>query len=306
MNFLDTLIDIETIVSQEGLYTWGEREAWGISKGAWDLTKGRRLCPLRLFAHPKIIIEHPQVVSYYRNVASVPVACLHPTQGVGSGINPHDALKLARKLNRHVSALIEAGTPCSSRHKLAATLFSWSPPTQLAYRKRLDQIAAGKVMSYIVGAFMKKGMLASVIDKSGKPLPIDPDVDYVSCVFDYRGFKLNNKRSVLFGSEPDISILAEDGAPLCAIEVKGGTDPAGALERLGAIKKSFQHAISQNKKVHTILVVSCITKEMEKRLKRDRAIQEIFNLTVIVNDMDERANFLRKLEVFLHPPERQP
>jgi hypothetical protein len=56
------------------------------------------------------------------------------------------------------------------------------------------------------------------------------------------------------------------------IEIKGGTDPAGALERLGAIKKSFDYARKENKKVETILVVSCITEEMNKRLKKEKTM----------------------------------
>jgi hypothetical protein len=76
---------------------------------------------------------------------------------------------------------------------------------------------------------------------------------------------------------------------------KGGTDPAGALERLGAIKKSFEQARRENPEVLTILSVSCITEEMGSRLTADQIIDSIFNLTSIINDMDERQKFLERI-----------
>ena len=48
---------------------------------------------------------------------------------------------------------------------------------------------------------------------------------------------------MIYGSEPDISFGSgnEDGEwqIIATVEIKSGTDPAGALERLGAIQKSF-------------------------------------------------------------------
>ena len=79
------------------------------------------------------------------------------------------------------------------------------------------------------------------------------------------------------------------------VEVKGGTDPAGALERLGAIKKSFDASRRQHPRVKTVLVISCVTREMERRLKRDKLINHVFNLTAIINDMDYRDEFIAKI-----------
>lgn len=54
---------------------------------------------------------------------------------------------------------------------------------------------------------------------------------------------LSNHTSILFSSEPDISLLNNQGTTIGVIEVKGGADPAGALERYGAAKKSFEESL---------------------------------------------------------------
>ena len=55
-------------------------------------------------------------------------------------------------------------------------------------------------------------------------------------------FELPNGYSMRYGSEPDILFRqVRDGATrdVATIEIKGGKDPAGALERLGAMQMSF-------------------------------------------------------------------
>ena len=126
-------------------------------------------------------------------------------------------------------------------------------------------------------------------------MEFDQKVDYISNISDYKGSKLKNKKSILFSTEPDIIFIDKSGKPIAVIEIKGGTDPAGALERLGAIKKSFEQARRENPDVVTILSVSCITQEMGTRLTDDKLIDFIFNLTSIINDMDERQKFLGKI-----------
>lgn len=143
---------------------------------------------------------------------------------------------------------------------------------------------------------LEEGMIDSMIDRNSSPVPFDPTIDYISTISAYKGAKLKNKKSILFSSEPDIYFIDQSGKPIVAIEIKGGTDPAGALERLGAIKKSFEQARMENPEVLTILSVSCITGEMETRLRKDKLIDHIFNLTSIVNDMDKRQEFLDKIK----------
>ena len=70
--------------------------------------------------------------------------------------------------------------------------------------------------------------------------------------------------NLTYGSEPDI-LFEKNGEYVVTIEVKGGIDPAGALERLGAVQKSFEETPVQ---CHNFLIAGVVTPEMKKRLNR--------------------------------------
>ena len=99
---------------------------------------------------------------------------------------------------------------------------------------------------------------------------------------------LSNHTSILFSSEPDVSLLNNQGTTVGVIEVKGGADPAGALERYGAAKKSFEESLRSNSSVKTILVASCITTEVITRIQNDLTISTYFNLTEILSEDSTR------------------
>jgi hypothetical protein len=66
--------------------------------------------------------------------------------------------------------------------------------------------------------------------------------------------------------------------------LKGGADPAGALERYGAAKKSFEESRRLTPKVSTILIASCITLEVQARIEHDPIITSYYNLTAPLNE----------------------
>ena len=69
-----------------------------------------------------------------------------------------------------------------------------------------------------------------------------------------------------FSSEPDI-VFMKAGDLAVMIEIKGGKDPAGALERLGAIKKTFDESTIGCK---NFLIVGVVTNKMGERLSETR------------------------------------
>ena len=77
------------------------------------------------------------------------------------------------------------------------------------------------------------------------------------------------------------------------IEVKGGTDPAGALERYGAAKKSFEQTLRHSPDAKTILVASCLTSEVEERIRQDATISYYFNLTEVISATEVYNQFMR-------------
>jgi hypothetical protein len=100
---------------------------------------------------------------------------------------------------------------------------------------------------------------------------------------------LANHTSILFSSEPD-SLLNNQGTTVGVIEVKGGADPAGALERYGAAKKSFEETLRSNSVAKTILVASCITTEVHTRIQNDPTISTYFNLTENLSENSNKYN----------------
>lgn len=97
-----------------------------------------------------------------------------------------------------------------------------------------------------------------------------------------------------YGSEPDILFQWESGAaPLtvATIEIKGGKDPAGALERLGAMQKSFEETPPG---CVNMLIAGVITYEMESRVE-NMGVIKVFLLDDLAHDGEEWIDFLNEV-----------
>ncbi len=107
-------------------------------------------------------------------------------------------------------------------------------------------------------------------------------------------FELPDGYTMRFGSEPDIEFsrsVGDQSTTVATIEIKGGKDPAGALERLGAIQKSFE-ATPPN--CVNMLVAGIITPEMRDRLNR-LGIGKTFLLDDLAHDGESWAEFLNEV-----------
>ncbi len=108
---------------------------------------------------------------------------------------------------------------------------------------------------------------------------------------------LINEFKMIFGSEPDVSFYRNDEL-LAVIEIKGGTDTAGALERYGAATKSFQHSLETSKRCKNFYLAAIFTPELERRMHDDRLVEKAFNIIDILDAPNVRTEFLN--EVFHH------
>ena len=75
------------------------------------------------------------------------------------------------------------------------------------------------------------------------------------------------------------------------MEIKSGTDPAGALERLGAIQKSFEQTPPRSL---NFAVLGVVTPEMRRRLDGMNVARD-FLLYQILNDDKAWDDFIREL-----------
>jgi hypothetical protein len=110
-------------------------------------------------------------------------------------------------------------------------------------------------------------------------------------------YTLSHGITMRFASEPDVSFLTTDTL-LAVIEIKGGIDPAGALERYGAARKSFEHAMSVSPKCRNFYLGGVFTTELNRRMNSDRLVEKSFNIIDILQQSDSRDQFF--LELFHH------
>jgi hypothetical protein len=306
--YFTILKNIDKLVKQSKNYSWEDKKFWNITHNAWDLIEKQKIDFLRVFSHPKVLVEHPNLISYYRNVAAIPLKGVQYLafnitdyeSGKKYDISCQNAMRLSKLFNTHISAIVES-TLKISINNINSLMFSSAGATiDGSWRNKIGEEAEKMVKSYILRACLNANSIFAMIDKNNNPVDYDKSYDYMANIDLFKGIKLKNKKSILFFSEPDISIIDKTGKPLSVIEVKGETDPAGALERLGAVKKSFDYARRENRNVETILVVSCITDEMGNRLKKDKLIGLVFNLTSIIIDMEYRDNFVHKVNEIIN------
>ena len=125
------------------------------------------------------------------------------------------------------------------------------------------------------GATVVKGVNFVNLKTAGDP------VELAQRAPDIKLLRLRGGFHCVFGSEPDMSFRDPKGRPILAVEVKSGTDPAGALERFGAAMKSFANEKAMNPNVTTVYIASCLTDEVKTRLREENP----FNYTFILGDL---------------------
>ncbi|HLL78532.1 MAG TPA: XcyI family restriction endonuclease [Ktedonobacteraceae bacterium] len=292
----------------EHLYSWDERGSWGIGPDAFSYVDAHPdLHLIQVFCHPKLLREYPTLLAYYRNIASLSQKAVRYLTGIDVKgfenkenqklLNETQVLTLARLFNTHVSLIIDTSIQSLTKEELhGLLLISTGAQIDGSWRNRIGDEAESIVKRLLVNGAKERHMLAALIPGTGTRADIyDPSrlEEQSGLLESYRGILLNNQTSFLFSSEPDISLLNKDGATIGVIEVKGGTDPAGALERYGASKKSFEESRRNNGQVKTILIASCITAEVQERIQQDSTISRYFNLTEVLSNAERLSELLR-------------
>lgn len=287
----------------QDLYNWDERTSWGIGDDAFEYINSHPdLKMVQVFCHPRLLREYPSLLAYYRNIAalsqksvgylvSVDVKKYEADPDNKNTLTSQQAFTLSRLFNEHISLIIDSSLQSFNAEELNALLLT-STGAQIdgAWRNAIGEEAEKVVQSLIIKEAVKRNSLVSFIPRIGtltepyNPAKLEEQLGEIG---KYRGVWLNNQTSILFSSEPDISLIGKHGNTAGVIEIKGGTDPAGALERYGAAKKSFAKTLSDSPTATTILIASCITPEAQERISTDKAISRFFNLTEIIKEKNK-------------------
>lgn len=311
-NTLSFSAKIDALLPVKQLYIWDDRANWGIGEDAFTYVSNHsNLELIQVFCHPKLIREHSILLAYYRNIAALSQKAVNYLVGINLKKLETDeqnqfplaedkAFVLSRLFNEHISLIIDSSIESLTEKELYGILLA-STGTQIdgSWRNAIGEEAEKIVQRLLIKEAKELKLLAAFIPRTGTAIELynsDNLEQQLGNIQSYRGIMLANHTSLLFSKEPDISLLNNQGITVGVIEIKGGTDPAGALERYGAAKKSFEEALRINPEVKTILVASCITTEVNTRIENDSTISTYFNLTEILTEQKlQYKNFIQEV-----------
>jgi len=305
-NTLSFNAKINALLPVKHLYSWEGWVDWGIGLDAFTyINQHPSLQLIKVFCHPRLIREHPNLLAYYRNIAAlsqkavkylvkVDVKKIETDEENRCFLTEDKALALSQLFNEHISLIIDSSIQSLTGEELYGILLA-STGAQIdgSWRNAIGEEAEKVVQRLLIKEAKEHNLLAAFIPRVSTAIELyNPDKleQQLGNIEFYRGVMLANHTSILFSSEPDISLLSNQGTTVGVIEVKGGADPAGALERYGAAKKSFESAFRSNSEVRTILVASCITSEVHTRIQNDSTISAYFNLTEILSENSRQYN----------------
>jgi len=279
---LEIAYELEGIKGNE--FKW-DGENLNISDKAWNKVIHRGIKPIRIFSHPRVLKQNPKRVSYYRMLAMVSQKSMNR---VGLGINAYEsgrkinvisevlALQISRHLNKIISILIEHDEKIDQRE-----FDLWRGMAAGSQAQGSWQNAKGDraeiVIKDLVGRRLRRKKLIIKKIARGKGEEI----------------LLKDGRLFIFGSEPDMGIY-EKNLIQEAIEIKGGIDPAGVLERFGAALKSLRRAKQENPKSITVLIMQglSLTSKAKEEIGKSKSIIDHFFTIENVMEKEEIRNKL--------------
>jgi XcyI restriction endonuclease len=259
---------------------WDWKEL-GITDTAREAAKKLGFVPSEVFVHPHVILKKPELTDYYRLLACLPNKGLAQIKSKKSKI---DSLTLCQLLNGFLSSLLTA-TAKASRESLLNTVFAEAGTEWQGTWVNSIGLQASQALEQILSDFASD---RGLMDVSATAKFADKE----------RGFVLKTGTIIRFGSEPDVECRSKTKELICVIEIKGSADKAGAQTRLGETKKSFTKAKLENPRCHTIFLPSVLTPAVEKQLKTERDIDQVFDLLAILRDESKRVEFLEELFKF--------
>ncbi|MEA5510324.1 XcyI family restriction endonuclease [Crocosphaera sp. UHCC 0190] len=287
--------EIFKLIEIADTYNWEQKNNWGVSETAWMILEKSKIPQMAVFAHPRVLQEQSKLSAYYRSVAMLPQKAVNKLAFTiksieeGKKLSADKSVILCQLYNSHSSLIIESANEYTQDDIYALMYASAGAQIQGSWNNKIGEEAEILTRKLIIRTLLEQDLIVSTIYKEGNSnTQLNNLIEQTALI---SGIRLKNQTSILFSSEPDISFLNANGELVAVIEVKGGKDTAGALERYGAAKKSFEEARRLNPEVITIFLANCITQEVNKRLKSDELVTNIYDLTQIVSKDEFRQQF---------------
>ncbi len=265
---------------------WDSKQL-GISSKAWDKIVHRGIKPVLVFAHPQILMTVPRAVSYYRMIAMVSQKSMNR---VGLSVDKYEHREItpdkkisqiiSRHLNKIISHLIEADEQIDARE-----FDLWRGMAAGSQAQGSWQNAKGAQIEVVIKGLLQRRLrekkLISAETAGGTRL------------------KLLDNRTVIFADEPDVAFY-KNNQIIVAIEIKGGIDTAGVLERIGAAMKSLSRVKEENPQAVTILLLQgvSVTQQAKEDLRTNkRTVNHWFAVEDVLENERQRSRLFQLLGI---------
>jgi len=268
----------------------GEDLVWtdlNIAEKAWNKIIHRGIKPVIVFAHPQVLQTVPGSAGYYRMLAMVSQKSM---KRIGINLDSYEvgrpiqddatAIAVAHHLNRIISALIEADEEINAREFDLWRGMAAGSQAQGSWQNNKGASAEVAIREVVLRRLQERGFVTGEEASATR-------------------ISLDDGRMLVFADEPDIAIY-RGAVPEVAVEVKGGIDQAGVLERIGATLKSLRRTRQENPNSVTILIIQDVS--MTERARQDLSINAdtvtlIFSAQAIVEDEEQREQFFKALGI---------
>lgn len=263
-----------------------------IEKKAWKYVGQLAIKPQLVFCHPEVLIAHPVTSLYYRGMAGLSIKAARDYFGAvesfETGRNraalPVDkATKMARTYNLYISSIIVNSVQWTLENGHRIILATMGISLDGTMRNKVGDIGEDRVRRMILEWLIGRGLIKTPKLRQDELPVVLP-----------RSIELAGGITMRFSSEPDISFI-QNGELKATVEIKGGIDPAGALERYGAAMKSFEHAIAQSGRCRNFYLGGILTPELSRRIRNDRLVEKTYSIISLLREEEARSEFLNEL-----------
>lgn len=284
---------IKLIRAFPGRLNWKPLSKLLIDPQVWAYAVTTQRCdPKLVFCHPSVLRYSPATSLYYRCLCGLSLKAARDYFGAveslesGSSrasLGDAKALKMARTYNSFICSIIKNSTDWILENGNRTIVATLGITLDGVMRNKVGEIAEERIRTLILEWLSDRDLIVEPSLTKGRIHEKIPN----SCT-------LKGNIKMRFGSEPDISFM-KDNELLAVIEIKGGIDPAGALERYGAATKSFQHAVQESPRCKNFYLGAVYTPELKKRIGKDRLVEKTFNIIEILDKPEARSRFFNEL-----------
>lgn len=287
------VVAFQAVANSKAELDWNGRSQLMIDEDVWKyVVKQLKYEPRQVFCHPDVLIENPITSFYYRGLCGLSIKAakdyLGAIEGHESGtgrtqLGTAKAILMAQTYNTFLCSIVKNSTDWTLEEGKRTILATLGITFDGTWRNKIGSIAEERIRILLIEWLQRRKLIIS-------PQVLEP-IDSSTIAMEYR---LKKNTTMRFGAEPDVSFERDDNL-LAIVEIKGGVDPAGALERYGAARKSFEHAMHISPKCKTFYLGGVLTPELQKRIDSDRLVEHSFSIIEILQQQQYRERFLKEL-----------